>query len=222
MTGMVVFRFLIIGAAASSALAVPVQVSGGRTSVALNTAALSSAAGLTLSGISPDVIVPGNLPDSVAFGINPRSAAAPLLPTTFAYDSDSFLTTFSGRIEHAGSVFFNDGAVQVGNFTIGFDAARAGTLGGLASGFFVASTVGINATLFDVQAPSELVAGADELRIAANLLVSPELGAFLVSAGLASSDLRGVDVGDALVTAVPEPSALALLALGALALIRRR
>ena len=206
---------LLLGAgvfSVSTAHAIPADVVGGQTSVLLDAELLESAAGLTISGVSSDVIVPGNLgTDSVAFDINSRSATAPLLPTTFTYDSDAF-APFSGTIEHLGSVFFNDGAIEVGNFTIGFDASRASDD---ISGFFVESTVGVEAILSDVAPPSSLVATATDLTIAADLLVSPEFAGFL---GL---DLTGADVGDALVEGiaqadaqVPVPTTLALFALG--------
>jgi len=204
---------LAVGAlSATTVHAIPADVVGGQTSVLLDTALLESAAGLTLSGISDDVIAPGNLgDDSVAFGINSRSATAPLLPTTFSYDSDDFLTTFSGTIEHLGSVFFNADAVEVGNFTIGFDAGRTPTN----SGFFVESTVGVAAILFDV-APTLLDPTATSLTIAGDLLVSAEFAGFL-----GNSDLTGADVGDFRVEAnaqadagVPLPTTLALFALG--------
>jgi hypothetical protein len=198
---------------------------GGQTNVLLDTATLSSAASLELSGVSPEVIAPGELGDaSVAFGVNPRDAAPPLFPTTFAYEPSDFLGTFSGTIEHSGSVFFNDDAVEVGNFTIGFDAARAGTLGGNASGFFVASTVGIAAILFDIENPSALSATESDLNVAADLLVSPEFGEFLFTNGLSTANLAGADVGDALVSAsaVPEPSALAILGVGVSTLLALR
>jgi hypothetical protein len=206
----------------TAAPAALVDVTGGQTSVLLDTATLSSAASLDLSSVSPDVISPGDLPGSVAFGINPRNASAPALPTTFSYDSTNFLGSFSGTIEHTGSVFFNADAVEVGNFTIGFDGNRAGTLGGAASGFFVESTTGIAAILFDIENPSNLVATDSSLTIDANLLVSPEFGQFLVDQALAATNLQGADVGDARVAAVPEPTGLALLALGGLAVLRRR
>lgn len=209
---------LAITAATGSALAVPVDVTGGQTSVLLDTATLSSAASLELSGVSAGVIAPGNLGDgSVAFGINARDAAS--LPTTFSYDSDDFLGTFGGTIEHTGSVFFNDDAVEVGDFTIGFDAMRVGDD---RSGFFVASTTGISAILFDVANPSSLSATASSLEIRADLLVSSEFAQFLLANQLASADLTGADVGDALVQAVPAPGGVALLGLGGLAAARRR
>ena len=206
---------LLLGAgvfSVSTAHAIPADVVGGQTSVLLDAELLESAAGLTISGVSSDVIVPGNLgTDSVAFDINSRSATAPLLPTTFTYDSDAF-APFSGTIEHLGSVFFNDGAIEVGNFTIGFDDTRVPS--GV-SGFFVESTVGLTGILFDI-APTDVSPAASSLEIAANLLVSAEFADILENTAL-----TGADVGDALVQAsaqadagVPLPTTLALFALG--------
>ncbi|MEC9373466.1 MAG: PEP-CTERM sorting domain-containing protein [Planctomycetota bacterium] len=206
---------------AATASAGVVDVTGGQTSVLLDTATLEAAASLELSSVSAEVIAPGALgPDSVAFPINSRSASS--LPTTFSYDPDNFLTTFSGTIEHTGVVRFNADSVEVGNFTIGYDAARAGTLGGAASGFFVQSTAGVAAILFDIENPTTLEATDSNLNIAANLLVSPEFGQFLFDNAFSSSNLAGADVGDALVNAIPAPGTLAVAGLGALALARRR
>lgn len=179
-----------VGAAAS---ANTVEVVGGQTNVALDTELIEAATGLALSGVSDEVIAPGTLEGSVAFPINARDAAD--LPTTFAYTLGDFGNTFSGTIEHTGSVFFNDGTVEVGNFTIGFDAARAGTLDGAASGFFVESTTGVAAILFDVALTGAVPAG-DALTVSGDLLVSPEFAGFLGDPALA-----GADVGDALVEA---------------------
>lgn len=221
-----------LGAIAAAAAFVPaaraVDVVSGQTSVLPDLATLSSAASLDFSGTSDDVL-PGNLGDgSVAFGINARDAS--VLPTTFSYDPATFPAagSFSGAIEHSGSLFFNSDSVEVGDFTIGFDGDRAGTLNGAASGFFVASNAGISAILFDVGAPSQADATDASLTIAADLLVSPEFAGFLQTNGLATADLSGADVGDALIEAasVPEPSsfALALAVIGGLGIrqVRRR
>jgi hypothetical protein len=190
-------------------------VNGGKTSVLLDTATLASV-GLNLTSVSGDVL-PGDLGnDSVGFAINPRNGS---LPTTFSYTAGS-LAPFSGTIEHTGSVFFNepDDTIEVGNFTIGFDGDRVGDN---RSGFFVASTVGLAATLFDIENPSGLDAGVDSLTITSNLLVSAELASVL-----GNTSLTGADVGDALVTAtaIPEPTATLMLTglVGGLLLRRRR
>lgn len=207
-----------ISLVAGSVGAQTVGVVGGLTSVALDFDTLAAAASLNLSGVSSDVIAPGLLPDSVAFNINGRSAAN--LPTTFAYDPSDFLGSFSGSIEHTGSVFFNDNTVEVGNFSIGFDAARAV---GNASGFFVESTTGIAAILFDIGAPSTLNPGSQTLEINADLLVSAEFGSFLFDNGLSASNLQGADVGDAFVfAAVPAPGAGGVLAIAGVFAARRR
>ncbi len=193
--------------APTSAMATLAELDGGETSVLLDADTLASV-GLTISSVSPDVIVPGNLgAESVAFAINSRSAAPPLLPTTFSYDPADFLGTFSGTIEHQGSVFFNGDTVEVGNFTIAFDGAR---VSGTTSGFYVESTVGVTAILFDVGIPSILEPTESNLTIAGDLLVSPEFADFL-----GNTELTGADVGDALVEGrVPVPATLALIVLG--------
>ncbi|MEM9413270.1 MAG: hypothetical protein AAGA30_19325, partial [Planctomycetota bacterium] len=194
-------------------------VDGGKTSVLLDTALLSAAASLDLSSVSSDVNE-GNLgTGSVAFDINGRDAAS--LPTTFSYTPGS-LAPFFGAIEHTGSVFFNNDTVEVGNFTIGFDANR---VSGNTSGFFVESTTGINAVLFDVGTPSLLDASANSLGIQADLLVSNEFSDFLNTNGLASSDLTGADVGNASVkaSAIPEPcGTFIIVCVGGLAAVRRK
>ncbi len=211
----------------SPATAQPVEVVGGRTSVALNFDALSSLAGLDLSGVSPEVIVPGDVPDSVAFGINPRDAA--VLPTTFSYDPTDFLGTFMGSIEHTGSVFFNADTVEVGDFTIAFDVGRVGTLpSGDGTGFYVESNAGLTAILFDVVNidGAGLVASDTALQIPAQLAVSPEFGQILLDGGFSATNLEGAVVGDAFVAAVvPEPATATLLlisVLGMASLGRRR
>ncbi len=188
------------------------RVNGGQTNVLLDTALLATV-GLDFSGISSDVIMPGDLgPESVAFGINPRFGSN---PTSFSYELFD-LAPFSGTIEHSGSVFFNSNTLEVGDFSIGFDAGRVMDEN---SGFFVESTTGLSAILFDIENPTLLDAGFNELSIGANLLVSPELAGVLGDNGL-----TGVDVGDALVaaTSVPEPASFSALALLGMAVCFRR
>ncbi len=204
-----------------SSHAIGVLVEGGSTSARFDPAALE-AAGLTITGVSGEVIVPGNLNgDSVAFPINPRDG---VLPTTFSYDSDDF-APFSGTIEHAGTVTFNE-SVTLGNFTIGFDGARVDGGTG-ASGFFVQDTFSLGVILFDIANPF-VDPLPDFLIVAGDILVSPELAAALLVTGLTQIDLTGADAGAALVLAsgspIPVPAAVWLFgsALGLLAWIRRR
>lgn len=207
---------LVCSLSCSLGISQDTNIIGGQTSVLLDTELLSMAAGLNLSGVSDDVIAPGNLgAASVAFDINPRNDGT--APTTFAYSAGGF-APFAGTIEHAGSVFFNDGSIEVGDFSIAFDATRAV---GDNSGFFVASTTGIAAILFDIGFVTELTPTNSALTLEASLLVSPEFASFLGDVGL-----TGADVGDARVdgiaSAIPEPTVLMTLPLLALTLIRRK
>ena len=191
-----------------------VNVIGGQTSVLLDTDLLSTAAGLDLSGVSDDV-GNGNLgPGSVLFDINPRDSAS--MPSTFSYTPGDF-APFSGTVEHTGSVFFNNDTIEVGNFSIGFDANR---VAGNNSGFFVESTTGISAILFDLGSITELAPTASSLDIEGSLFVSPEFANFLGDAGLS-----GADVGDARLEAnsVPEPGTMGVLGAGvAMTCLRRK
>lgn len=190
------------------------MVTGGQTSVLLDTNTLSAAASLDLSSVSAGVIAPGDLgANSVAFGIN--STTAPIFPTTFAYDAG--LSSFSGSNEHTGSVFFNGDTVGVRNFSIAYDAGRVGDS---RSGFYVESTIGITEIRFDIENPSSVIAEISMLSIQANLLVSNEFATFLSDNGLASTDLAGADVGDALVNATPTPGSASIL--GAFGIIAAR
>jgi hypothetical protein len=206
---------VFVTSAASLGSAQQTFVTGGQTNVLLDTATLSSV-GLNLSGVSDDVISPGDLgAGSVAFGINSRTDSP---ATTFAYQIFD-LTPFSGTIEHQGSVFFNSDTteIEVGDFSIGFDATRVNATN---SGFFVESMTGIEAILFDVETPTSLNASESVLEIEADLLVSAEFAGVLGDA-----NLTGADVGDALisgVSAVPEPSSAAFLALMGLGFVGRR
>jgi hypothetical protein len=202
-------QMLVLASLMMATQANAIPVSSGQTNVLLDVELLASV-GLTLSGVGGGTIVPGNLgPGSVAFSI--------IGTTTFQYTAGTF-APFSGTIEHAGTVSFNANTLTVGNFTIGFDAARVSAT---TSGFFVADNVKFpGVALFDIGNPSSLVATAIDLTIAADLLVSAELAGVLQNTAL-----TGVDVGDALVEArsVAEPATVMLLLAGtALAGVARR
>jgi hypothetical protein len=213
---------LALAPAAANAAALQAIV-GGQTTVQLTPTVLSSA-GLTVSGYSPEVIIPGILADSIAFPIN--SPSAPIRPTTFVFDPATFPApgSFSGEVNHEGSVFFNTNTLEVGDFTIAFDAARQGTLSGQASGFYVQSNAGINGILFDLTAP-DVVTTPTGVKATSDLLISPEFGMALVNMAITNFNLRGFTVGLIRVQGtVPEPAsvALALSGLAMLGVVRRR
>lgn len=162
-------------------------VEDGVTSVFLDLDLLSTAAGLELTGADSEA-EPFSDDFQVGFDITDN--------TTFSFTADPF-TPVSGTIEHSGTVTFN-GAVTVGNFSIGFDANRVSDT---ASGFFVEDTIEGNGVdvLFDIGAPGVVETSNTELTIAdADLLLAPEVVSIL---GL-DAVLAGADVGDARVDAV--------------------
>lgn len=203
---------LLAGGVTTGASAGFVQTVGGQTNVLLNLSLLQAAANLTLTGVSDGVITPGNLgPGSVAFVITPPTSAD--RPSSFRYDPSDFFGTFTGSINHRGSITFN-GAVTVGNFEILFD-----------NGFKVADRIGGLGVLFDISvtsaAPTAATFGAT-----GDLRVSSNFAAILLNLGLASSNLTGADVGDASIqglnSAVPAPGAVAIMGLATLVGARRR
>jgi hypothetical protein len=174
-------------------------VQDGTTSVALDTNLLESATGLTLSG-SENTVAPVNEKFAVGFDISETS--------DFLFSNADGFTPVAGEIEHTGTITFNSSAgdITVGDFSIGFDAARKTED---TSGFFLENTVeGVlpeGAVLFDIGNPESLKAEGGNLSIDnANLLVAPELADTLVETKLAASDLTGADVGDANIEGVTE------------------
>ena len=197
---------------ASSATADMVGIVGGQTNVTLDFALLSSAAGLDLSGITPGTLITED-PSTVGFVITPPNAFDG--PSTFGYDTGDFGGSFGGGIQHRGGVYFNDNAILVGNFGIGFD-----------DGWFVNSNVGLEGQLFDVDITSAAPT-ADSFLAEGDLKVSEFFAGVLLELGLAGSDLTGAKVGSASIqgfmsNSVPAPGVLAMLGIGGLAARRRR
>lgn len=194
--------------APEKATAATFQLSSGVTSVFLDLPTLQTV-GLSLSGTT-DVVPPVSNDFLVGFEIAPQ--------TTFAFTTDGGFAPVGGTIEHTGSVTFNN-ALTVGNFSIGFDAARA--LGN-ASGFFVRDTITTGAILFDVAAPESLLFNEQTLKLdlKADLLVSPEFAGVLGNVGLAGAEIGAASING---TAVPEPTTmLGALAAGGFLAARRR
>lgn len=209
---------LAVAAVSASASADLVGVSGGQTNVDLDFDLIEAATGLAFAGVSDGVIAPGNLgPSSVAFAITSPDSAA--LPTTFNYDTDDFFGSFAGAIEHRGAVYFSGAAdLGLGNFTIDYDVDVAS--------FQVVDNLDLAGTaLFDVKI-SEASPLDTTFDVKGDLVISGDFALLLLELGLATSDLSGVDVGDAWVQglnqAVPTPGVLAALACSGLVARRRR
>jgi hypothetical protein len=185
------------------------QVFSGVTSVSLDLPTLQTA-GLSLTG-SSDTVPPVSGNFLVGFPITPA--------TDFIFDFGSGgFAPVSGAIAHTGSITFNN-MLTVGNFLIGFDPTRAI---GDASGFFVRDTITTGAILFDVATPGTLTfTNETNLKIVADLLVSPELAGVLNDTSLAGATVGAASV-DA-IAAVPEPATiLGALTAGAFLAASRR
>lgn len=200
---------LIMACVALPAHAELVEVKGGKTNIFLDGDVLATL-GISIVGVEGAV-------DAVD-GYNVAYPITPPPVTTFTYTAGDF-APFSGSIEHTGTLQLDVGGadITVGNFSIGFDAIRAEDN---KSGFFVESTVGFLGILFDVQQPDLLEPGISELVVRGRLLLAQELANALNAPGVA-----GLDVGEALIQAVPEPSSILLSLFGAglaAAVIRRR
>ncbi|MEO1800482.1 MAG: hypothetical protein AAFR62_08640 [Cyanobacteria bacterium J06629_2] len=165
------------------------QVDSGTTSVFLDLALLESAAGITL--VEADS-------EGTSFSEDFQVGFPIVEDTYFTFQTDPFAPV-SGSIEHSGTITLglDDAEVTVGDFSIGFDAARASET---TSGFFVADTTDDDLELeilFDVGIPGSLSADAESLEIAeADLLVAPEF-----AEALGAAELAGADIGDTRVDA---------------------
>lgn len=219
-------RKLLLALVASLCVALPASparaavVTGGETTVTLAYGTLNTF-GIVLTGTTGTLS--GN---DIVF---------PIVGGDFSFTPGTLLPVdATTSIDHAGTIDLSiidfDASpitvtpVTVGDFSIGFDAARAS---GTTTGFFVESTTGLEAILFDVATPPVVdEASSSALLFGGDLAVSPELAGVLVGAGL--PDLTGAVVGSAFVsaTAVPEPSAVSLagiaIAAAGFGLVRRR
>jgi hypothetical protein len=227
--GKIALVTVLLAGASFAAQAATYQVQSGLTSSVFGAGALES---IGLAFVGTTGAVPGALgPNSIGYGINSRNAVDPYLPTTFDYTTGT-LAPFSGSIEHGGAIFLTDAATQtasvtIGNFTIGFDATRVGTASPDASGFFVKDNIDTGLILFDVT--NELAEALEgSVVLVGDIVVSPELSAFLNDAGLVGTDVTGVDVGLGMTVGnssiIPVPAAAWLFgsALGLLLWVRRR
>jgi hypothetical protein len=168
-------------------------VRSGVTSVSLDAKTLKDATGLEIAGTNNTVTPTNGL--AVGFSIKPNSS--------FIYTSQNGFTPIGGTIEHSGTVSLKAdplGTVTVGDFSVGYDAARKSDK---ESGFFVRDTVDTDAILFDVSNPKNLSADRNSFKVSgADLLVSPEFNGFLNQKGLTNQNLTGADVGDVAINAI--------------------
>ena len=197
-----------------------VGVVGGQTSVFLDLELIASVTDLELTGVSGGVITPGNLgSDSIAFAITSPYAGA--VGSDFRYDSDDFITTFSGTIAHRGTITFND-SITLGNFDIAFDEGL---------GVFTVSDTFFDGTglgaLFAIGLGSEgqFISPLEQtFDVMGDLLITQNFATILLDLGLTDTDLTGADVGDAFVQGfnIPGPGGLALAGLALFGTRRRR
>lgn len=160
--------------------------------------------GISISGTTGTVTPAAGY--TVAYPISARNATP---NTTFSYDPNDFLGTFAGVIEHTGTLSLQSalGTITLGDFTVGYDAARADAT---RSGFFIGDNRDLNAPLFDIAATgATILPTATSLQLSGSLLLSLE-----AATGLGNPILAGLNMGNGFVdavSAVPEPSSLLLL-----------
>lgn len=171
-------------------------IQDGITSIALDTEQLSSATGITSSGVD-GTVEPISDEFAVGFDISDES--------DFLFSNENGFTPISGEIKHTGTVTLSSvllGDIVLGDFAVGFDPSRQTEE---ASGLFVKNTVdGLldNVILFDISNTESLEIGEMDLSLGtADLLVSPEFANLLSVAGLTDVDLTAFDIGDAMINA---------------------
>lgn len=181
-----------------------VMVVSGQSNLFLNPTVLNNL-GITI-GTTTGTVTPAS-GYTVAYPISARDATP---NTTFSYDPTNFAGTFSGVVEHTGTVTLQLGAssIVLGNFTVGYDASRVNAT---RSGFFIEDNVTLYAPLFDIaEADKSVQATATFLQLNGSLLLSLE-----AAIGLGDNSLEGLNMGSGFVdavSAVPEPSSILMLA----------
>jgi hypothetical protein len=175
------------------------EVESGVTSIFLDTEALSSLTGYDLAGTN-GTVVPATDEFQVGFSI--------LEESDFTFTTADGFTPTGGSIKQEGTITFNTayGPTTVGDFSIAFDPSRVSEERSgffVQSGFFTTDTINPGQILFDISTPDILNITDSTLNLdEADLLISTEFSSFLQTQGLASTDLTGVDVGDAQVDAI--------------------
>ena len=190
---------------------------GGTTSLRL-TSVLEDDASLRLNSLNGTDMTP-----APGFSVGFEQTTDSTFTYDFAAGRDDDL---GGVISHTGSITFDildaPGAggsptgdqVTIGEFDVGFDAARAGTDtgNGITSGYFVRDTLDTGLVLFDMVVPSNVFDDNTSFTVdgpnpngGVDLLVSPEFAAFLTAQSLATTDLTGAVAADGRIDADSTP-----------------
>lgn len=172
------------------------------------TLAGNNAPGLNFVEVSPEVTwTASTTVNIVTFPANSRTAAD--RPTSATYDTDDPLATFAGSVEFRGYLTLITGPglrLELGDFSLLRDPARAGSLGGLASGWLLRNNrPGFTAAAFDLQTPGSVVGSSTAFSFSAGLLVSPELAATLQ--GTTQELPAGFAAGNFQLAATAQPAA---------------
>jgi hypothetical protein len=214
--GLVLAAAVVVLGVRSGAMAAPAQVTGGSATVVLPISN-PGAGGWTLIGVSSDVTpTPGVFRTVTSVGVPVNSRTDAVRPTDATYNTSNPLATFAGDIEMRGYLTYLYGSgltLELGDFSLSRDAARAGMLGGLASGYYLRSNrPGGPGIAFDIQSPT-MVGDTTSFTFGGTLLASPELGQFFQpfgQAGFVGSSLGSINIGGAAqpgASAVPLPAA---------------